>query len=196
MANNKSKKVIHHIGCHRYKLQEITLFRTAATQVTGRWQGSQVRDVATTGKSCIVRLEHLHEYEEPVRIRIAKFTPVNGVDKTKRTFYSQELGRTLVEDVGEYVLASVQEAREDYKAYIARNWHRQFARNCTESVREDPQGLISRVYGLACVHYDSLPPGPSWDFYRPSGEDTWDPKTLPERNFMEGTMLMCFVLRK
>lgn len=101
-----------------------------------------------------------------------------------------------MEMAGNYVLVSVQEAREEYKTYIARNWHRQFAKTCSEDVQGDPGRLISRVYGLAQAHHDSLPAGPAWDFYRPPGEDTWEPKTLSERNFLEGTMLMCFVLRK
>lgn len=143
-----------------------------------------------------MRLEHLHESEEPVRIRIAKFAR-SSCDGTARTFYHRELGGgPRTEATGDYVLVSVTEAREDYKAYIARNWHGQFASISSEHVHGDPWGLIPRVYGLARAHYDALPPGPGWDFYRPPGDDTWDPKKLSERNFLGGTMLMCFVLRK
>lgn len=197
MAHNKSRKVIHHIGCHRYKLQEITLFRSAATQVTGRWQGSQVRDIPTVGEASRVRL--VQGAGEDLWIHIAKFTPKPGVDRTARIFCPPEdLGETraIVEPVGAYVLVNVQRAREEYKAYLARNWYREFARTCRDEMRADPAGLVSRVYGLAQAHHDSLPVAPNWDFYRPSGESTWDPKSLPEKSFLAGTLLMCFVLRK
>lgn len=197
VANNKSRKVIHHIGCHRYKLQEITLFRSTATQVTRRWQGSQVRDIPTVGEPSSVRL--VQGAEEALWIRIAKFTPKKDLDKTARVFCPPEdLGQKqpVVEKVGEYVLLNVQQAREDYKSYLARNWYREFARTCQKEMKEEPAGLVSRVYSLAQAHHDSLPVAPKWDFYRPSGEHTWDPKTLPERSFLAGTLLMCFVLRK
>lgn len=147
----------------------------------------------TTGKPYVVRLEH-QGFEEPLRIKIAGFSPIDGTDTTARIFYS---GATRMEEhSGKYVLASVQEARDDYKAYISKNWRKQFTKICGMAVSGDPGGLVSRIYELARAHHDALPPEPEWDFYRPSGGESWDPKTLPERNFLEGAMVMSFVMRK
>lgn len=204
MAVNTSKKVIHNIGCYRYKLQEITLFRTKGTHVTLRWQGAQVRDVVTWGKRVEVRLQQ-KGFAKPFRMKIAEFTPIPGCDKTSREGLVEIGGEDVPfsEEAGNFALVSVDDARNSYKTYIEDNWESEFVNSCNQlelGLGTDKQGqddvswtLVEEIYGLALHHYRQLPGDANWDFCRVAKD--WKPSSLPEKDFLKGILKMCFVLR-
>lgn len=194
MASNPSKKVIHHIGCHRYKLQEITIFRTSPTPVNPkRWQNAQVRDVITYGEPIYVKLRQ--GFEKPFVIRVSAFIPLNG-DDTARAGKDPNTGEEYNEPLGLFALKRAHDVIDDYRAYIKETWYREFANKCAkpENPECEAEEFVADLYNLGLRHLDNLPTGPDWDMFRSSAD--WDPKTVSERSFMQGTLMMCFVLRK
>lgn len=186
--------MIHHIGCHRYKLQEITIFRTAPTPVNPkRWQTAQVRDVMTYGDPIFVKLKQ--HFGRSFLIRVSPFVPLEG-DETTRAGRDPVTGESYDEPLGLFALKRAHDVIDDYRAYIKENWYREFVSKCARpGVNQyETEGLISDVYNLGLRHLDRLPHGPSWNLYRSSGD--CDPRTVTERNFMQVTLMMCFVLRE
>ncbi|KAJ4405525.1 hypothetical protein N0V82_010308 [Gnomoniopsis sp. IMI 355080] len=194
LASNPSKKVIHHIGCHRYKLQEITIFRTSPTPVNPkRWQTAQVRDVVTYGEPIFVKLKQ--GFQKPFVIRVSAFHPLKD-DETNRAGRDPNTGEEYDEPLGLFALKRAHDVIDDYRAYIKETWYSEFANKCAkpENPQCEAEGFVADVYNLGLCHLDSLPNAPDWDLYRSSAN--WDLKALSERSFMQGALMMCFVLRE
>lgn len=127
-------------------------------------------------------------------IRVSAFVPLQD-DETTRAGRDHTTGEEYDEPLGLFALKRAHDVIDDYRAYIKDNWYREFADRCArpEDACSEVDGLIADIYDLSLRHLDGLPHGPSWDLYRSS--TSWDPKALPERSFMQATLMMCFVLR-
>ncbi|KAJ4389636.1 hypothetical protein N0V93_007108 [Gnomoniopsis smithogilvyi] len=194
VASNPSKKVIHHIGCHRYRLQEITIFRTSPTPVNPkRWQNAQVRDVLTYGEPFFVKLKQ--GFRKPFVIRVSAFIPLKD-DETNRAGRDPNTGEEYNEPLGLFALKHAHDVIDDYRAYIKETWYREFADKCAkpENPQCEAEEFVADVYRMGLSHLDHLPSGPNWDLYRSPAD--WDPRTVSERSFMQGALMMCFVLRQ
>lgn len=132
---------------------------------------------------------------QPFVIRVSAFVPLQD-DETTRAGRDHTTGQEYDEPLGLFALKRAHDVIDDYRAYIKDNWYREFADRCArpEDARSEVDGLIADIYGLSLRHLDGLPLGPNWDLYRSS--TSWDPKALPERSFMQATLMMCFVLRE
>lgn len=204
VAQNYSRKVLHHIPCHRYKLQEVVLFRTSGSRVTDRWHSAQVRNVMTYGKTISVQMlqdcvDIPFEYE--VR-KVAKTGRGSHHDKTMREWYDGTDVRR--EPVPDYALADVHQTMTRYKDYIRISVLGDRERGCqpvitklVEDYQNTGQGIVGEVFKQAWAHFCSLPSASeTWDFfYRPPPKKTEEPRPVSEKGFLLGFFELRFALR-
>lgn len=197
VAQNRSQKRIHNIGCHRYKLQEISLFRTSRLRFTKRWQGAQIRDVPTFGKPVKIWIDQGLAKAWPITVRRYEFDNMDPQNIVARHWKDPKGGYWGQSDYP-YALASVNETKEWYRGYITAEKFEAYgkvldhkeAKSHREQVCED---IVKDVYRLAHKnHYELLPKGTKWDFYRPP--DKLDVKQISEENFMAGIFEMWFAM--
>lgn len=114
-VSRKSKKVIHHIGCHRYKLQEITLFRACGLGYTDRWDGAQVMDVPGTGAELTINIDQGLS-DQPLSFKVHRFVPRRG-DTLKRSYTGLDGERGEIA-MTPYALADAHATKLEYIEYI------------------------------------------------------------------------------
>lgn len=195
MALNRSQKRIHNIGCHRYKLQEISLFRTTRLRFTKRWQGAQIRDVPTFGEPITITIHQ--GLAEPLVISVRRYE-FNQLDP--RTIIARRwadvYGACCEQSDYPYALASVNETKDWYREYITAHKFDAYDRVLREgSTPGMPEcdAIVKDVYNLAHKnHYNHLPTGARWNFYRPP--EKWNLKSISEENFMAGIFEMWFAM--
>lgn len=197
MALNQSQKRIHNIGCHRYKLQEVSLFRTTRLRYTTRWQGAQIRDVPTFGDP--IRIWIYQGLATPLAISVRRYE-FNKLDPRAIVArrWADPHGVYREQSDFPYALASVNETKDGYREYITAHkfeaYNRVIAEEDTQSHKEGADKAIIRdVYRRAHeCHYDQLPMGERWNFYRPP--EKWDVRQISEENFMAGIFEMWFAM--
>lgn len=128
-------------------------------------------------------------------IRVSAFIPLED-DETSRAGRNSITGEEYNEPLGLFALKRAHDVIDDYRTYIKKNWHREFTEKCATpgDMQSEVDVLIADVYNLSLRHLNSLPNSPSWDMYRSAAD--WDPRKVSQQNFMQGTLMMCFVLRK
>lgn len=128
-------------------------------------------------------------------IKVSAFDPLED-DETTRAGRDTTTGEEYDEPLGLFALKRAHEVIDDYRKYIKESWYREFADKCAKPshMQDEAEGFIAHVYNLSLRHLDCMPHSPKWDLYRSSGD--WDPRTVSEGNFMQGTLMMCFVLRE
>ncbi|KAG8159319.1 hypothetical protein KVR01_010980 [Diaporthe batatas] len=206
VALNHSRKVLHHIGCHRYILRELVLFRSSGSRVTDRWHSAQVRNVMTEGKTFTVKIEQDfvgRSFECQVR-KVSNNPNSTHKDRTTRDWYN---GTTVKrEAVLEYALVDVNETMIRYKDYIrdnvlGHNYPPAIAK-VVEGYRKPEQGvdttIVAEVYEKAWAYFCSLPSEEkTWDFYQPwpRGNKNDSEKLVSEKGFLLGLFELQFALR-
>lgn len=207
VASNHSRKVLHHIGCHRYILREVVLFRSTGSRVTDRWHSAQVRNVTTVGETFIVAMNQ-HFVSRPFVCQVRKVASnpnSTHKDRTTRDWYD---GTTIRrEAVLEYALADVHKTMIHYKCYIRDNV---LGHNCPPAITKVVQGyrkpeqgvdtaIVAEVYEKAWAYFCSLPgEEESWDFYRPwprGNIGNEREKSVSEKEFLLGLFELQFTLR-
>lgn len=209
VALNESRKVIHHVGCHRYILKEIVLFRTSGSNVTNRWHSDQVRNVLTQGKTFSIEMmqDFVHRpFVCEVR-KVANTGRGSHIDKTTREWYN---GTATIqrEAVLEYALADVQKTMSRYKDYIRDSV---LGENCqpaitsvVEDFRKPKKGLdtaiMGDVYEKAWAYFESLPSeNETWNFFYqpwPKGNKSESARSVSEKEFLLGLFELQFALSK
>ncbi|KAJ0116050.1 hypothetical protein J7T55_004995 [Diaporthe amygdali] len=204
VALNQSKKVRYHIGCHRYKLQEVVLFRTSGSKVTDRWHGAQVRNVVTQGRVRSVQMCQ-EGIDAPFIFEVRKLPKASRDsynDQDKRVWFTG-IGLDR-EEIAGFGLANVHETILRYKAYI----HISVLgnENCQPAIQPAIQkvanefrelnydvAVVGEVFQKAWYYFCSLPDDDQGhDFYPPMG------KKLPiisEKQFLFGFFELWFALR-
>lgn len=134
-------------------------------------------------------------FQKPFVIRVSAFHPLKE-DETNRAGRDPNTGEEYDEPLGLFALKRAHDVIDDYRAYIKETWYLEFANKCAkpENPQCEAEGFVADVYNLGLNHLDNLPNGPDWDLYRSSAN--CDIKALSERSFMQGALMMCFVLRK
>lgn len=209
VALNPSQKVIHHIGCHRYILKEIVLFRTSGSDVTNRWHSDQVRNVMTQGKTFSVEMvqDFVHRpFICEVR-KVAKTGRGSYIDKTTRDWYD---GTAIIqrETVLEYALADVHETMSRYKDYIHDSV---LGKNCQPAItkvvedfrkakKDLDTAITGDVYEEAWAYFESLPSeNETWNFFYqpwPKGDKSESARSVSEKEFLLGLFELQFALSK
>lgn len=209
VALNPSRKVIHHIGCHRYVLKDIVLFRTSGSNVTNRWHSDQVRNVLTQGKTFSIEMMQdfvHHPFVCEVR-KVASTGRGSHIDKTTRDWYD---GTATIqrEAVLEYALADVQKTMSRYKDYIRDSV---LGKNCqpaitkvVEDFRETKKShdtaIMGDVYEKAWAYFESLPShNETWNFFYqpwPKGNKSKSASSVSDKEFLLGLFELQFALSK
>lgn len=174
-VSKTSKKVIHRVNCVRYKLQEITLYRTSGLGITKRWQGVAMRDVDFPSASrddirCIQMEQGL--CSEPMTFRVRMFEPQEGDVLHRKWLDKVEQIHKLVE-LPPYALADIHETKDMFVKYIDKHAFEclgRFISNThikamgeSEKVIRDTYATIRDTYSMALAHYYSLGDNPQHD---------------------------------
>lgn len=195
VARNRSQKRIHNIGCHRYKLQEVSLFRTTRLRYTKRWQGAQIRDVPTFGEPVTIWIYQGLATPLAITVRRYEFGKMDPRTIVARK-WADPHGAYREQSDFPYALANVNETKDWYREYITAHKFEAYSRMIYQDADDQWDGcdaIIKDIYRLAHEnHYDQLPTGARCNFYRPP--EKWDFKQISEENFMAGIFEMWFAM--
>ena len=119
-----SKKTIRRIGCYRIKLTQAVLFRKGGLNLTQRWHGIEVRDVADRPHPRVTRTIEVTDgfCDTPLRVDVVEYTPVEG-DATARVWTVLEDGHEVrrIKELARYCLADVHKTSKVWELYISQN---------------------------------------------------------------------------
>ena len=161
MVSKTSKKVIHHIECVRWKLQEITLFRTSGLGLTRRWDGVTIRDVDFADAPVVdVRVIQMAQglCNEPLSFNVRKFRPQPG-DVLFRKWYDKDEKVYKTIELAPYALADIHDTKETFVKYIdkhALECLKSFVSNTNNDVLGLAEDVVRDTYAMACAHLQSL----------------------------------------
>jgi hypothetical protein len=161
-----SRKTIHRAPCQRGKITDAILVRQGGLNLTQRWQGTDLRDVAERPFPSDV-----HEIEftvtvlawvKPLRIRVVRFTPARG-DVTARIWWDSD-GRRKKLELEPYCLADIHATAKDFEDYVRRNAVDAFIKSTLDHVSPFSDtvphlGLytvVERTYTAAWKFYQEL----------------------------------------
>ncbi|KAK8117008.1 uncharacterized protein PG998_005289 [Apiospora kogelbergensis] len=146
----ESKKVIHRMGCIRWKLTAATVFRQAHLKLTKRWRGNTMYDIpASDWADDEIRVVQLSEglCSQPFVIKVRRFKPQPG-DVTDR-FWTDKDGVSHASKVPPYAIANVGETCKQFVKYAEANTFEaveQFAN------RHDVHPIIQETYKAGWNH--------------------------------------------
>ncbi|KAK6857918.1 hypothetical protein PG995_005617 [Apiospora arundinis] len=147
---NDSKKVIHKMGCIRWKLTAATVFRQAHLKLTKRWKGNTMYDIpASDWADDEIRVIQMSEglCSQPFEIKVRRFKPQPG-DVTDR-FWTDRHGVSHASKLPPYAIASVGETCKQFVKYAEANTFEaveQFAN------RHDVHPIVQETYKAAWNH--------------------------------------------
>ncbi|KAI0017831.1 hypothetical protein F4780DRAFT_570727 [Xylariomycetidae sp. FL0641] len=110
-----SKKVIHRLPCLRWKLTEVVIFREGGLNLTKRWEGVKVKDLAPrdwVGEPSRTIFMSLGLCSNPIALRVKKFRPKAG-DVTARNWIDPD-GERQVTPIAPYALADIHQTTQTY----------------------------------------------------------------------------------
>ena len=160
MVSKTSKKVIHHIDCLRWKLQEITLFRTSGLGLTKRWDGVMIRDVDFGDVQLDIRAIQMEQglCDEPISFKVRRFKPQPG-DVLFRKWYDKDVNVYKMVELAPYALADIHDTKEIFVKYIdkhALECLKGFVSNTNNDVLGLAEDVVRDTYAMACAHLQSL----------------------------------------
>lgn len=165
MVSKTSKKVIHRVSCVRYKLQEITLYRTSGLGITKRWEGVTMRDVDfTDAPELDIRFIQMDQglCSEPMAFRVRRFVPQPGDVLYRKWLDKNDQIHKMVE-LAPYALADIHETKDIFVKYIDNHafecLHRFVSNSHTETLG-NAQDVIRDTYTMALSHFQSLGDNP------------------------------------
>ena len=162
--NRESGKTIHRGICSRKKLIDVMLYRKRGLGLTKRWPGTAVVNVTQRPMPKDVRVIEvsLGLCQEPLRLRVVKFTPQKG-DETTRIWRCAEWPTEVFrrKQLATYCLDDVDSAAQDFEDYIVKHAITSMATQRTAPVKlRGPEymekSVIEQTYEMLIEHYCSL----------------------------------------
>lgn len=177
VGQNLNKKVIHHVPCKRWKMQDVVWSRDGGLKLTQRWQGTDVKDIPARAISRDIEPCHTvgikifftdqgkgpnlgktvesHLFHIPVEVEVHKFDPQEG-DVLDR-FWTKHVGgvpHQVPVRMKPYCLVKVERTRKVLEDYFYR-----YAPEAVEQRAKDENAspMVRDMFGLALEHWRSLP---------------------------------------
>jgi hypothetical protein len=165
--NPASKKTLHRVPCCRFKLTDSTIYREGGLNLTTRWTGTEMKDVADRNKGEVRTIDFtLGVCNEPLKVQVVRFQPIPG-DITCRswTVYvnGQEVKRT--KPLAPYCLADIRETARYFRDYINKHAISAFAECAIPSMPQPEVGpqesdikdnVIQRTYQALLEHHTNV----------------------------------------
>ncbi|RFU73524.1 tetratricopeptide repeat domain containing [Trichoderma arundinaceum] len=153
-----SKKTIHRMPCYRGKITDAILFRSGGLELTDRWKGTEMKDVADRINPKDIRTISftLGICTEPIQVEVVAFQAQSG-DITARYWVipDGEHGVRKKKDLAHYCLANIQKTAAYFEEYIKKH-----AISVMKSERAGgrmpPRDVIEKTYDRAINRYYDL----------------------------------------
>lgn len=153
-----SKKTIHRLPCYRGKITDAVLFRSGGLELTKRWKGTEMKDIAERiNPTDIKTIEFtLGICTEPIQVEVVQFQTQFG-DITAR-FWTVPDGEHNVrkkKDLAPYCLASIQKTAAYFEEYIKKHAV-EVMRSERAGGRFAPRDIIEKTYAMAIRRYEDF----------------------------------------
>ncbi|KAL6900499.1 hypothetical protein GGI43DRAFT_422993 [Trichoderma evansii] len=153
-----SKKTIHRMPCYRGKITDAVLFRSGGLQLTNRWRGTEMKDVADRVNPGNIRTISftLGISKHPIIVNVTEFRPRDG-DVLARfwTVPGGEHGVRKRKDLTPFCLADIHKTAAYYKEYIEKHAVEVLKRERAGGEMA-PRTILETTYKAAIEYYEDL----------------------------------------
>ncbi|KAM5356615.1 hypothetical protein ACJ41O_003261 [Fusarium nematophilum] len=158
LYSRETGKTLHMTLCLRLKISGLVLFRQGGLNLTQRWQGIEMRDIAerfdTTATTILVSQDLC---EKPLIMRVVRFQPRDG-DVTARFWTACPSGREVFKkkELAIYCLEDICATAWEVTRYTIDNAVPAFMARVKQLENDSEEAVIRETYLMAVRHYHAL----------------------------------------